>query len=322
MSPLSRVRYLALEGGAGKGRAYAPVIRRLEEVGAKLEAVSGTSAGALTAGVLAMGADAAYVEHLARSRDFEAFLSRWCLLDPGTYVTTRACRVVRTKGTHPAHAPMEWIRSQLEHFGHRQEITFAELLLATGIELHVAAVSWTWGRLQIFSATETPDVPVALAMLASMSIPGIWPPVVIDGDVFVDGGALCNHPVCVFDGREPAEILGVRVDSREEIDGGPVDLEPGLGGLWRYIGRVLGIVLDGASRQWVPEHLWERIIRIDVTGIPGLDFGPAHLEALLQAGRRAVEEFETRNYTSVVSPPPHLSKHQEQSVSLGGGGQP
>jgi predicted acylesterase/phospholipase RssA len=114
----------------------------------------------------------------------------------------------------------------------------------------------------------------------------------IGDEWYVDGGLRCNHPVSVFEGQDPETVLGARVDDRLEITGEPAQMKAGLAGLGEYFQRCLGISLEGASAQYVPEHLWRRIIRIDVTDIPGLDFGPAYLERLLQAGRRAVTDFE------------------------------
>lgn len=77
------VKYLSFEGGGGKGVAYLGAIRELEQrkvlpLGAQtqVKGMSGSSAGAITAVLLAMGADSAKLaEILGKPDDFVAFFS-------------------------------------------------------------------------------------------------------------------------------------------------------------------------------------------------------------------------------------------------------
>lgn len=79
------VHYLALEGGGGKGVTYLGAIRALERLGVlpidinrpgqnQIRGISGASAGAITALVLAMGADSA---ELARILSCSGYLYRF-----------------------------------------------------------------------------------------------------------------------------------------------------------------------------------------------------------------------------------------------------
>lgn len=88
------VKYLSLEGGGGKGAAYLGAIRALESRGVlpvakgQVKGMSGSSAGAITAVLLAMGADATKLEDiLGRAEDFTNFFS---FSPTGTYRSVAA----------------------------------------------------------------------------------------------------------------------------------------------------------------------------------------------------------------------------------------
>lgn len=67
------------------------------------------------------------------------------------------------------------------------------------LPLKIVGSNLSTRRLMLFSAETTPDVPVAEAVAASISIPLIFEPQTIDGDVFVDGGLVSNLPAWPFD---------------------------------------------------------------------------------------------------------------------------
>lgn len=64
--------------------------------------------------------------------------------------------------------------------------SFEELQLP----LHVCAANLRTGREHWFE-----HGPLAAAVLASTAIPGVFPPVAVDGEVFVDGGVVNNVPI-------------------------------------------------------------------------------------------------------------------------------
>jgi NTE family protein len=92
-------------------------------------------------------------------------------------------------------------------FGHERKagegyrVMFADVT----IPLKIVATNLSDGRVIEFSATATPQVPVALAVAASIAIPLVFEPVTIKangqehGFVAVDGGVLSNFPAWLFD---------------------------------------------------------------------------------------------------------------------------
>jgi NTE family protein len=66
---------------------------------------------------------------------------------------------------------------------------------ASRVALKITATRWSKGTLRLFSNVDFTDGIGAKIVLASAAIPGIFPPVVIDGEPFVDGGVVLNTPL-------------------------------------------------------------------------------------------------------------------------------
>jgi NTE family protein len=66
---------------------------------------------------------------------------------------------------------------------------------ASGVALKVTATRWSKGTVRLFSNADFTDAIGAKVVLASAAIPGIFPPVEIDGEPFVDGGVVLNTPL-------------------------------------------------------------------------------------------------------------------------------
>jgi predicted acylesterase/phospholipase RssA len=105
------IRFLALEGGGGKGFAFLGAIQVLENIEGRnvmnqVEGVSGTSAGAITALMLSLGMTSAEIEKELDETDFDLFFdppNRW-LPRPGVFVEQERndCELSMLKGWSPA----------------------------------------------------------------------------------------------------------------------------------------------------------------------------------------------------------------------------
>jgi NTE family protein len=62
-------------------------------------------------------------------------------------------------------------------------------------EVKVAATNWRTGKVRIFDKTTMTDEIGHRIFLASSALPGVVPPVEIDGDPYVDGGIVMNTPL-------------------------------------------------------------------------------------------------------------------------------
>jgi len=185
-----------LGGGGVLGAAEVGMLQALLERGVRPDLVVGTSVGAINGAFVAADPTAATVdrlrgvwEELASSRVFAgSMVSRL-----GTLVRTR---------TH-VH-PREPLRDLLT--AHLPVSTFAELQVpfqCVAASIERAAERW-------FS-----DGPLVEAVLASSAVPGLLPPVEVDGEHYLDGGLVHSIPVgrAVALGADTVYVLHVgRVD--------------------------------------------------------------------------------------------------------------
>ena len=74
-------------------------------------------------------------------------------------------------------------------------ITFKDLYNFNKINLIFIATNINKNKLEYFSYKLTPNIPVLLALKASISIPFIFEPVVINNEYFVDGGLLTTKMI-------------------------------------------------------------------------------------------------------------------------------
>lgn len=189
---------LVLSGGGARGAAHVGVLKVLDELRIPIDAIAGTSMGAVVGGLYASGMPIADIEKLLRSVNWEdAFKDRPPREELGfrrkqddREFLVRYALGVTDKGFV---LPRGLVQGQkLEQ-------------VLRGASLPVAAIQ-SFDRLPIpFRAVATDlesGEPVVLdsgdlvtAMRASMSAPGVFAPVERDGKLLVDGGITENLPV-------------------------------------------------------------------------------------------------------------------------------
>lgn len=79
----------------------------------------------------------------------------------------------------------------------------------------VNAVDINSGEMFVFSNHNEPDMPLSKAIIATIGIPGIFPPVYYKGRWFVDGGVNQNLLVGIFDNSENKKLALIEVDENE-----------------------------------------------------------------------------------------------------------
>lgn len=191
------------EGGGAKGVAYVGALDATLELQCWFGAVAGASAGAITAALIAAGLHPSEIR-----AETEAAFER--LRRVSTLAGLKQLRL--QFGFLHNEGLREWLESKLAEQAVSLgvdvpgPVTFATLYKATEIELNVVAADVSLGRQIVFSAWDTPSAQVADAVLASSSIPFVFPPRYLrvpEGDeayvhTLVDGGAWSNFPGFVF----------------------------------------------------------------------------------------------------------------------------
>ncbi|HEV2854058.1 MAG TPA: patatin-like phospholipase family protein [Thermoanaerobaculia bacterium] len=213
-------RNLVLEGGGVKGIAYAGAFEVLDQqkILDKIGPVAGTSAGAITATLVALRYPPDQIKSLIFHIPFEKFK------DGGS---TGLFRLFRRFGWFKGDYFLDLMRCLVTHQTKKRGTTFKDMQDMGYRDLHVFSTDLSTGNSKEFSAEKTPDVEVALAVRMSMSIPLFFASVDFDKDTFVDGGVLRNYPIDAFDTREGVDpaTLGLHLNGtrppRVDIKGFP-----------------------------------------------------------------------------------------------------
>lgn len=203
--PERDLRNLALEGGGVKGLVYPGALQVMQAEGIlpKIENVAGTSAGSIVAALIALGYTPEQMQALMLDLDFRQFEDGSPLGGPERFFS----RFGWFKGDYF----LEWMQCRVKEQTGNPNATFADLHKNRPKfkELFVLSTDLSRRRSQVFSFDTSPDLPVAQAVRASMSIPLFFEGYSIDDslfgetgekqDLFVDGGVLDNYPIELFD---------------------------------------------------------------------------------------------------------------------------
>ncbi len=284
---------LVFQGGGVKGIAYAGALGVLEEAGirAQVTRVAGTSAGAITAALVSLGYTAAELTSIMLALDLTSFEDGH-LEGP--------VRLIEKFGWYRGKVFLDWLRDRVEAKLGSPGATFAQALAATGVDLRVVATDVSTRTAQVFSATTTPDVAVAEAVRMSMSIPFFFAAVRAGDRVFVDGGAVWNYPIEMFDDVEPDwSTLGFRL-----ANPGPPAPAAKVDDLLAFAKHLYESVLsvqDDYYRRSVDDL--RRTVVIDDLGLLATDFAitTAQKEALLADGASATKAY-LASYAAPASP--------------------
>jgi len=237
---------LVLEGGGVRGFAYAGALEVLDSVGVlqTVERVGGTSAGAIQAMLLGVG----YTPH--EIMELTAGIKPQAFNDGAWFVGTGIRRLKKQFGYYKGEKIAGWIEQLIAAKTGNGNITFAELhqqKAAKGYkDIYITGTDLTYQCLRVFSWEQYPDMCIKDAVRISLSIPLYYKPVLIDdqGKVYeqadnkkglhlmVDGGALSNYPIAIFDSSryvmsvpaavnsyiENPETLGLMMEMPEQIE--------------------------------------------------------------------------------------------------------
>jgi len=263
---MATIKNLAFKGGGVLGIAYAGAIKVLEDKGllAGIEKVAGTSAGAITAAMVALDYSAAEIKTIVNGTSFKSFEDREDLL-----------RIPFTYGLYAGDALLKFIQSQITGKGLPASATFMDLRNHGCKDLHVFSTDLNLQFVQEFSADETPDTIVAEAVRASMSIPLFFKAWQFsnhkpNNHIYVDGGVVYNYPVTAFDkGSANLETLGFYLTD----DKPPTDNGLAMDHIGRYVKALFETMLDAQVVDFDEDPDMEaRTVLIDDFGISATDF--------------------------------------------------
>ncbi|WP_311886158.1 MULTISPECIES: patatin-like phospholipase family protein [unclassified Pseudomonas] len=205
---------LVLSGGAARGLAHIGVLKALEEQGIKIDAIAGTSMGAVVGGLYASGYKIDELEKLALNIDWQAALSDAPPREDVPFRRKQDDRdfLVKQKLSFRDDGSLGLPLGVIQ--GQNLSLLLESLLAHTSdtrdfdklpIPFRAVATDISNGEKVVFRKGHLPQV-----IRASMSIPAVFAPVELDGRLLVDGGMTDNIPLDVA--REMGVDVAIVVD--------------------------------------------------------------------------------------------------------------
>ena len=273
---------VAFGGGSARGLAHIGVVRWLEEHHVPIDVAAGTSMGGLVGGGFAAGMSAEELRALIAATDWDALFGS----------SSFAYKNLRRKEDARDYP------SRLE-FGVKRGIV-APTALNSGqqVDFLLSRIAAGYPDLDTFDRLPTPFRTVAVdlrtgervvidrgslaeAMRATMSLPGVFPPVEAGSRVLVDGGALDNVPADVVRDMGAAFVIAIDVGNAPDD---AIDYS-----MFGLLGDTVDAMMRANTRRALQSA--DLIISVDVRGFGSLDWRRS--AELVEQGYKAAEQHRT-----------------------------
>ena len=281
-----------LSGGGARGLTHIGVLKVLEELRIPIDYITATSMGAIVGGLYSSGVSANELERLVTSLDWPAFFS--------DQPPRRELSVRRKREDAAYTIPLE--------LGFRDFSVKLSTGALTGQNLEILLHGLTWRDDDIGSFDKLPipfravatnlidgkevvfdRSPLYLAMRGSMSVPGIFSPLDIDGRMLGDGGLVKNLPVDLVKAMGAEVVIAINI-------GTPLMTREQLSSFFGIAEQSINILTEQNVRAQrallVPER--DVLIEPDLGDLSAADFSKG--ERFIAMGEKA-----TRAAASVLS---------------------
>lgn len=225
---------VVLSGGGARAYAHIGALKALRESGTPIDFIGGASMGAVIGAGPALGWSDEELEHHIR----QAFV----LSDP---LADIAPPIIAMTHARKVKALMK------EAFG---DVQMEDMLLP----FFAVSTNLTAGKLEVHR-----EGTLRHALRASISIPGVMPPVVMNGQVLVDGAVLRNFPSDVMRRLNSGPLVGVDVSQSRGVDAKALENPPSwwrwiLSGAWKHGPPIVSILMRAATLSSEAERIQAR----------------------------------------------------------------
>jgi predicted acylesterase/phospholipase RssA len=354
---------LVFEGGGAKGSVFAGALEVFAAAGHKPARLVGTSAGAITAALLAADytpqemleavneqrngkprfatfmdipeanefdeqtrkecqlqavldkVGIPFIPDILEKRVDDALIGHMLGLSPHF---RQLFGFVECGGLFSGRAFVEWLHEKLLDHNIPRGYSLKQLNLDRGCDLSLVASDTTNQEMLVLNHRTAPDVPVAMAVRMSMSIPFVWREVVWQAEWgkycgvektearIVDGGVLSNFPIDLVAVPTDARIraimgedadhtdsrnLGMLIDENLPVAGVAADQPPRPNPL-RTVRRIQRLVdtMTGARDNALIQEFGDQVCRLPAKGYGTTEFDmpKEKVDRLVEAGRVAM----------------------------------
>jgi len=269
---------LVLSGGGARGLAHIGVVRALDSLGARPDLVVGTSMGAIVGALYASGYSGRQIDSLVRDLPVAEVVRPFQVPSPHPW-DQRLPLLFMVKGKHGfefqtgvvdearpnARLNVAFLRGNLLARGHFDRLPIPFLAVATDLRDRSTVVMG--------------DGDLAQAVRASSAIPLVFPPVVRDGAILVDGGLSANIPIA--EARAAGAERVIVSDVTEHLEDS-LDVESPIA----LADQLLGFMFHQPPADLRPDDVF---VRPPVQDFRSLDFSPESVAEVLHRGRLAAD---------------------------------
>lgn len=214
---------VVMSGGGARAYSHIGALRALKEAGVPIDFVGGSSMGAVIAAGPALG----WTQEELEARIRKAFVES----DPLSDLTFPMLAMTRAGKVD---------RLLLDAYG---DIDLADL----SRPFFAVSTNLTSGKIEVHRRGL-----MRRAMRASIAIPGLLPPIVIDGQVLVDGAVLKNLPTEVMRQMHGGPIIGIDMSEARGVDPALIEHPPSIWrliatGAWRRGPPIVSILMRSAT---------------------------------------------------------------------------
>jgi predicted acylesterase/phospholipase RssA len=201
---------LCLSGGGARGLAHIALLKAIDSLDLRIDYITGTSMGAIVGGLYAIGYSAHQLDSIARTTDWQRLfevkipLSEYPANEQdefGRYIIelpVREQRIALPSGFIEGQALLRYLESLTAHVAHIKD--FDQL----PIPFRCMAANLSDGQPILLDRGN-----LAFALRTTMSIPGVFAPILMDKNkIVVDGGVFKNFPVDVLCDMGADQVIG------------------------------------------------------------------------------------------------------------------
>ena len=288
---------LVLSGGGARGIAHIGVLKVLDEQHVPIDAIAGTSMGAVVGGLYASGLTATEIERIVTSLNWQdAFRDR----PPREDLTLRRKQEDQNflvkfplgiRG-HKLVLPKGLIQGQrLNQMLRRLTLPVARITNFDDLPTPFRALATD---LETGDAVTIGSGDLTSAMRASMSAPGVFAPVERNGRLLVDGGISDNLPIDI------ARAMGVDILIVVDV-GSPLLSRDKLNSVPVISNQMIAILIQHNSRQQLEKVRPQDILIAPPLGdTSSFDFG--NVKRVIAVGERAARESAQRLASIAMTP--------------------
>jgi len=199
-----RYKHLVLSGGSVRGISHLGVLHMLFKHNLididNLQTVVGVSVGAIIGCMLILKFTVDEIWDFILSIDIQKLIH----LDSGLTRLIRKCGMDSGKIMYKLIEDIIYAKAGIHN------VTFKDLFNLTGIHFIVVGSCLTTKKAVYFDHVKNPTFVVSVAIRISFGIPGLFTPVDIDGEKYIDGSFIDNFPMHLFEDKLE-ETIGILI---------------------------------------------------------------------------------------------------------------